>query len=387
MLALLVPARAGAQDADVPPPGTAVFGPFRITPALSVKDMGVDNNVFNDSVDPKTDFTFTLTPSADIRFRARRLKIGYTTVVDYVYYHTYASERGLNSNGAVRAEVDLGRLNPYFTLTGLDTKSRLNTEVDARARHHDTTYGAGLSLLIASRTRLLVGATRKRIAYDPGEEFRGVELRDSFNGYLDTLNAGMGVALTPLTSLTMQVAREQQTFDLSPDRDSDSWRIAPTINFSNDGPLTGSAAIGYRHFHTKSSAVPDQSTLTTAVSIGATIYGRHQLQAIANRDVQYSYEASTDYYLGTTFGLTWTTLLAGPVDVRATGSRSTMDYSRVSPTAGRDTMVVYGGGVGYRLTSRARLGMNVEWSRRDSDQSPDRGFRNHRLFAGLTWGT
>ena len=33
------------------------------------------------------------------------------------------------------------------------------------------------------------------------------------------------------------------------------------------------------------------------------------------------------------------------------------------------------------------LGINAEWARRDSDQSATRGYRKHRIFAGLSWGT
>jgi hypothetical protein len=386
LVTMCVPARALAQDPDTPPPGTAVFGPVRITPSLMLKDMGIDNNVFNESVDPKSDFTFTLTPRADIVFRARRLKLGYTSVVDYVYFKTYDDEGGVNSSGSARMDLDLGRLRPYAMIRGVRTKARLNAEVDARAHHRDSTYGAGLALLIASRTRLVTNASRTQVAFDEGEAFRGVNLGAAFDGQRDTVDGGIGIELTPLTSLTILVTRETQRFDLSPDRDADSWRVAPTLTFSNDGPLTGNATIGYRHFHTRSAATPDYSGLTSALNVGATFYGRHQLLAVANRDVQYSYDESTDYYVGTTLGLTWTSPLVGRIDARATTTRSVMDYRTVAAAAGRDTQLVYGAGIGYRVTPHARVGVNAEWTRRESDRTDLRGFRNHRLFAGLTWG-
>ena len=64
-----------------------------------------------------------------------------------------------------------------------------------------------------------------------------------------------------------------------------------------------------------------------------------------------------------------------------------MDYRSEGTTdAGEDRLVTYGGGVGYRFTPRARLGVDVEWSRRESSRAAEREYRNHRLFAGLTWG-
>ena len=379
---------SAGQDPPVPP-GTVTLGPIRLTPSLIVKDMGVDDNVFNESVDPKRDFTFTVTPRADVLFRMRRLRLTYVTVTDYVYYRKYRSERGINASSSARVDVDLGILKPYATISGLNTKSRLNGEVDARARRRDLLYGGGVALKIASRTNLLVNGSQGKIAYEPDAEFRGVDLRQSFDGRRRAVDAGLAIALTPLTTFTMSVAREQQRFERSPDRDSNAWRISPTFSFSPTGLLRGSATVGYRRFHTLSPTLPDYSGVVSAVTIGATIYGRHEVQGAFNRDVQYSYDLTTDYYVGTGGTATWTMSVVGPIDVRGTGGRYLMDYRGAAGVAqaGRDLTTSYGGGMGYRFGQRARLGINVDWLRRDSNRSTDRTYRNHRIFAGLTWGT
>ena len=384
---VLSSAAAVAQESDTPPPGTVVLGPLRVTPSLRVADMGVDNNVFNEPVDPKTDFTFTLTPRADVGFRMSRLRIGYTTQTDYVYYRKYASERGTNFTSAVRLDYDLGQLRPYVSAQGVNTRARLNSEVDARARHHDVLYAAGLALQVASRTRLLVNTSRATIAFDADETFRGVELRRSFDSRRQSVDGGVSIDVTPITRFSVLVAREQQRFALVDDRDSNTWRISPTLSFSPDGLVRGSASVGYRRFHTLSPDLPDYAGLVSSVSVAATLYGRHDVQGTVNRDVQYSYDENTDYYVGTTAGLTWTMLLAGPFDVRGTVSRTLMDYRGVADIAGTDTMRTFGGGFGVRFKGHARLGLNADWSRRDSGRSADRDFRNHRIFAGLTWGT
>ena len=38
------------------------FGPFGLNPTLAVTNLGVDDNIFNASTDPESDFTFTVTP-------------------------------------------------------------------------------------------------------------------------------------------------------------------------------------------------------------------------------------------------------------------------------------------------------------------------------------
>lgn len=374
------------QPSDPVPPGTVTLGPLRLTPSLILKDMGVDDNVFNEAVDPKRDFTFTVTPRADVVFRMRRLRLNYLTATDYVYYQKYRGERGTNTSSSARMEFDLGNLKPYATIQGLNSKSRLNNEVDTRARHRDLLYGAGVALKIASRTSLLVNGNQAKVAYEPDSEFRGVDLRQSFDGRRQAVDAGVAVALTPLTTFTLSVAREQQRFELSPDRDSNAWRVSPTVTFSPGGLLTGSASVGYRRFHTLSPTLPDYSGLVSLVTVGATIYGRHQVLALFNRDVQYSYDLTTAYYVGTGGTVTWTLAVVGPIDLRGTAGRFLMDYRGGGEQAGSDKTTTYGGGVGYRFSNRARLSVNAEWSRRDSNRSAERGYRNHRIFAGLTWG-
>lgn len=384
---VLSSAPAVAQESDTPPPGTVVLGPLRVTPSLRLADIGVDNNVFNEPVDPKTDFTFTLTPRADVGFRMSRLRIGYTTQTDYVYYRKYASERGTNFTSAVRLDYDLGQLRPYVSAQGVSTRARLNSEVDARARHHDVVYAAGLAVQVASRTRLLANTSRATTAFDADETFRGVELRRSFDSRRQSVDGGVAIDLTPVTRFSLLVAREQQRFALVDDRDSNTWRISPTLSFSPDGLVRGSATVGYRRFHTLSPDLADYAGLVSSVSVAATLYGRHDVLGTVNRDVQYSYDENTDYYVGTTAGVTWTMLLAGPFDVRGTVSRTLMDYRDAAGIAGNDTMRTVGGGFGVRFKGHARLGLNADWSRRASGRSAERNFRNHRIFAGLTWGT
>ncbi|HMC77324.1 MAG TPA: outer membrane beta-barrel protein [Vicinamibacterales bacterium] len=383
-------AGAGVCAAQAPeppmPPGTVVLGPVQITPSVVLTDMGVDQNVFNDPVDPKSDFTFTLTPRAEVRFRMRRLRLTYLSTTEYVYFETFKSEGGLNTSSSARLELDLGRLKPYGSVQGLNSQSRPNTEVDARARHHDLTYGAGVSFKIASRTSVVVNGTTGTVAYDEDEPtFRGVDLADSFNGRRRGVDTGIALELTPITTLNVTLGRDEQRFTLSPDRDANSWRVSATASFNPSGVLTGSASLGYRDFQPLSSTIEPYAGLVSSASIGVTIYSRHQVSAQFNRDVQYSYDRESVYYVNTGGTVTWTWLFAGPLDVRGTAGRVRMAYQ--DDADGVDRTTTYGGGIGYRLPHQARLGLNVLWTRRDSSTDPLRGFRNHRIFAGLSWGT
>ncbi len=231
---------------------------------------------------------------------------------------------------------------------------------------------------------MVVNGQHSTIEYEPDAEFRGVKLEESFNGRRRGVDVGLAIALTPITTVTTSLMREEQRFDLSPNRDSNSWRVTSSAGFSPTGVLTGSASVGYRRFEPLSPTVPGYSGLVSNVAIAATIYARHQMAAGFSRDVQYSYEDANTYYLGTGGTLTWTWLLAGPIDVRGTAGRYLMDYAEGQSS---DTTMQYGGGAGYRFSNRARLGVNIIWLRRRSEGSADREYRNKRIFAGLSWGT
>ncbi len=391
LLLAAAPAVAAAQSTPSDPlEGSMIrFGSLGINPALIVKDIGVDNNVFNDSTDPKSDFTFTITPRAEVLFRPRRVKLTYTTAVDYVYYETYTSERGTNQQSTARADIELGRVRPFISIGGASTRERYSQEIDARARHNDRTYAAGVGFQIASRTTLSAAARRTTTVFDEGSTFRGEDLAAAFNGRLDAFDATFGLQLTPITSFSLVVTEERQRFDLAPERDSDTTRVTPTLTFSPGGLLNGSAAIGYRRFNGRSPSLPDFSGLVAIVNLGMTIRGRHRLDTSFARDLRYSYDEATPYYLSTGGTVTLTSQIAGPFDVKLTGTRQLLDYSQsmVTTTAPSDDVYSsYGGGLGYRLRHRLRIGINAEWSHRTSDRSNDRDFRNNRIFGTFTWG-
>jgi Putative beta-barrel porin 2 len=382
---------AGAQTPGPDPleQATIRMGSVGLNPSFVVRDLGVDNNVFNDAEHPKSDFTFTMTPRAEILFSPRRLRIAAVTAIDYVYFEKYVSERGTNLNSQIRVNVDLGRLQPFVSVGGVNTRERYNYEVDTRARHRDRTYAAGLTVRIASRTTLSGAARRTTTDFDQGTEFRSEDLAQAFNGRLDAFEGSVGLQLTPITSVSLVVSHEQQRFDLSPDRDSNTTRITPTVTFSPEGLLNGSVAVGYRHFNGVSPTLVDFSGFVALVNVGVTILGRHRLETTFARDLRYSYEQSAPYYLSTGGTVTLTTQLGGAFDAKATGTRQLLDYSHAtnSIAVADDTYTAYGGGIGYRLRQRLRIGLNAEWSHRRSDVASDRQFNNNRVFCTLTWGT
>jgi hypothetical protein len=364
------------------------LGPVGFRPRLTFSDVGIDSNVFNESVDPKDDFTLTASPSLEATFRARHLRLTYTSGGDFVYYRTYASERSTNRAFLLRADLDFARLRLFGSLGAQQTRARMNTELDARASRKPWTYSAGGTVRVFSRSTFGVTVRRDRNSFDPAEQFRGVNLATVFNNDLDVIEGSGGVELTPLTFLALVVSSERSRFDFSPLRDSNTLRIAPTITFSPMGLITGSASLGYRRFDGKDPSLPDYSGLVASGSVSVLLANRFKVDATFIRDIRYSFEEQQPYYLVTGGRGTITTQLTGGFDVRVTGGRESLAYRNLGVTAptGVDRFIVYGAGIGYRIGIRARLGVDAEHSQRSSDRIADRGLDYNSVFGSIWWG-
>jgi len=383
---LLLSSSASAQAPDTANP-TVTVGPLSIRPTFLIKNIGRDDNVFNEESDPKSDFTMTISPAALLVFKARRLKVSFTEGVDYVYFKKYATERGTNVSSSVRLDVDVGILQPYVSTNGVDSKERYNNEIDQRARHHDRSYNAGLGLKLFTRTTASIGVRQTTYRFDD-VTFRGESLANSLNSRVDAVDGSVGFELTPLTSFSLNISKERQRFDTASERDSDTIRIMPTFLFSPLGVINGTASVGYRKFTPRNSLTAPFTGLVAQVGAGVTVYDRHRFDVAVNRDLTYSYDRQTPYYIATSESLTWTYEFAGPFDVKLNAAHNQMHYKATGGTdVGDDVYASYGAGFGYRLRKRIRFGVQGDWSQRDSQRAADRGYTNQKIYGTLTWGS
>jgi hypothetical protein len=113
------------------------------------------------------------------------------------------------------------------------------------------------------------------------------------------------------------------------------------------------------------------------------------LSVEATRDVMYSFEPTTPYYLLSTGRLTLSQRIAGPCEVIALGGRDRLQYQAVEGLAvsGRvDRTRTVGGGVGFRLSPTMRLALIYDYSERVSNQLDHRAYLRRRVFASVTYG-
>jgi len=364
------------------------FGPLGLAPSVALTNVGVDSNVFDDPSNPQDDFTATMAPKLTARLRTRKVLFSYTGAVNFVYFQRLSSERSIDSTTGVRADADFGRLQPYIDIGHVHTKERLNAELDARAPRTQWNYAAGTRLLLASRTAVVAGVRRAEINFDPDARFLGVDLSEMLNSRANTADLGLQMTLTPLTTFSLTGSLQEDRFERAPERNADSLRILPTLQFAPDALVRGSVSVGYRRFAPRRSDLPDYNGLVAQAGLGLTFLGRTTFDLSFLRDVQYSFEEFQPYYLSTGGRLTITHQLVGRTDVQVTGGRQTMAYREMGRPGEtrRDRAGTVGLGAGYRLRDATRLGINWERDRRRSLLA-ERQYSRQRLFVSLAFGS
>ena len=379
-------------DAQTPPQETVESmpihaGPVGLRPSLSVTNAGVDSNVFNSADNREDDFTTTIVPRIVARVRAGRLVFSYGAATDFVYFKDFKDEQSVNFASGVRIDGNLGHLQPYISTGWVSTKDRLNAELDARAPRTQRTIIGGTRILVASRTTLVFNARRADLEFDQGTEFDGADLAHNLNSRADSVEGGVQLALTPLTTLNLTTSVQRDRFDSAPERNADTFRITPSLQFDPTSLIRGTVLVGYRHFDTLDPALPDYSGVIVQILAGYTLLERTKFDVDLSRDVQYSYEDLEPYYLSTGGRVTVTHQLVGPFDVQAFGGRQSLDYRAAGGGDSRtDRVETFGAGTGYRFHTQYRVGFTWEHNRRRSDL-PDRRYERDRLFASLTYGT
>jgi len=384
VLALLVlPAgRAAGQDAAPDPFTTARFrfGGFALTPGVRVTNLGYDSNVFNEWTDPKGDFTVTITPQGDAWLRMGKARMVMHGALGYVHFATYAEERSWNTDDSIRLEFPFVHVRPYASLTYLNIRDRPGYEIDARVRRTESGAIAGVDLPVTRKTTFGVAYKKVRTDYAEGESFRGNFLRLQYNRDTSRIAGSLRYAVTPLTTIVIEAERIRERFAFVPGRDSNGFRLVPGVEFKPLALISGSAHVGYRRLNMIDPKMPDYAGPVASVDLGYTLLGAWRFGIAVSREIEYSYELLQPYYLLTGTIGTITRRLTSSWDLQARYGTQRLSYrSAVDPASGQtevgqsrqgrtDIIRFYGGGVGYKAGTDVRIGLNIDYYTRRSDQ-------------------
>lgn len=379
------------------------IGPFYITPGLTLRDLGIDDNVFNETEDRDSDFTFTLTPKADVALPfAQRLLLKSTVAADFLYYRKYSGERAASPRVASRATLFLNRLSLFGEGSYMRSRQRPNYEIDARSLRTETGAGGGVGLQVSSKLAVEVSGRRSDVRYDTNEMFLGVRLQDTLNRRSDAFATAVRYAVTPLTTMAVKADRAEDRFEFSPERDADTLRVTPGVEFNPSALISGSAYAGVRRFNARSAQLEDFTGLVASATLGYTLLGRTAFIANVERDVAYSFERLQPYYVVNSYGVTMRHRFTGKFDVMAGAARHEYSYRDLAPVSAAEAGVSlveqmgadrrvdvtrsYSVSVGYYFGPDIRVGFGTTYWKRESNAVRQRDYDAFRTGVSLDYG-
>jgi len=379
---------AEAQSVDPVETARVQVGPLGVTPSFSLRNLGIDSNVFNAINDPKRDFTFTASPELSVWFRAGDSRLAVHSRADLVYFSRYASERSIDGEFKARWDVPFNRVTPWVSAGYLHARQRAGYEIDLRSERTAEQWGGGVMVRVTPMTAVGITAGRMTHRHDADEFFRGSSLQQTLNRETTRTAFDVRHDLTPLTTVVIEVESVRDRFEYSPLRDADSMRVQGGFDLDRSALIFGRGRVGYRSVEGVDASLPSFRGVTAAVDAGTTLFGRARVDVAVMRDLAYSIEAIYPYYVQTGATLTVTPQLTDTWDVQGRAGTQRLAYEAARDFAAIERVDRYslvGGGIGYRFGRDLRLGFNVDRERRRSPLQ-SREYAGYRAGTSVTYG-
>ena len=231
---------------DDPEKAPIHLGPLAVSPAIRLWNMGHDDNVFNQSEAdrPVSDVMATASPAVEAWVRMLRVRISAKGVYDFFYYRELTGLRMIDTDTSGRVELVLNRIVPYVEGSLVNSGHQNGYEIDIFARRHDEAAHAGVEVRLTPKTSIGAYVGKSHSSYDLNSIFNNTDLAVALNHDGTVEGLGVRYALTPLTALSLFVEQQQDRFQFSADRNSDSLRVLPSVEFKPRALISGRATVG-----------------------------------------------------------------------------------------------------------------------------------------------
>lgn len=391
LVGALASGEAAAQGIDPADNAVVRMGPLAWTPSLSIPSLGYDTNIFNEARAPRRDFTANVQPAVDGWLRLGRVRVTVREQLNLMYFRRYASERALNNSTTLTGRVDFVWGSPHASVTFLRTKDRADARIDTRATIRSRPASAGIDFHLGRSVDVDLEATANRIAFDSRSSFGETSLSSALDrnsrGYRGTIR----YAVTPPTTLSLRVARQEEEFSVPSPQDNVTLRVIPGIALSPDALITGDLQVGWLSFKPNDPAVPTSDIVIAAGNLAYVFLGVTRLQLSVNRDVVPSIETTTKYAVQSSYTGTITHRVSDRWDITATGSHLRLDFGQVASRVGStstesraDTVRTFGGGLGVYFSRGLRVGVRAESMTRKS-ALPLGNYDNVRVMCSVSY--
>jgi hypothetical protein len=389
---------ATAQSLPLPPPDqddTRELEPFVWHPSIGLTSLGYDSNVFNlpqqagsTQTPQKTgDWVASLAAGLAPLWDAGKVKMSADTGLVYNYFRTFTQERGVDAKARGQIDIPIERVRLHLGGGYANLRQRLNYEVDQRARRSENEVTGGVDVALGGRTTLGLGVRRAVVRFSDDEPLTQT-LRETLNRQERTAAASLDYAITPFTSLVVTGDRGTHRFELSPGRNGSSGGVSGGMTISPDAVIGGQLSVGYRRITVSQPAIPNFTGLTWSGDLSTVIGTSTRLGVRGKRDVSFSSDELSPYYVQTTIGVGLTQALSDNWQIGARADRAWLDYAhalREGTPNYLETVNVIGGHISYRFPGGFRLGLEIEsQQRRASSGAPGRAYRTLRTYTVIS---
>ena len=188
------------------------FGPFGINPTLAVTNFGLDYNIFNASTDPQSDFTMTVTPRLQAGLRSGKVLLSGSLATGLVYYKdSTTNARSTTLPTAAPTSISAGfsrtRWPPASTRASVSMPSSMCAPPGRKPA------GGGDALRDFAQDRRGARCAQVQLDFPDGTFFDGVPLSRTLNSETRTVEGGLELYLTPLTTFAVMALDQTDRFD------------------------------------------------------------------------------------------------------------------------------------------------------------------------------
>jgi hypothetical protein len=394
-LTFLRGAPALAQAIDGGPDASNVrvrMGPLMMNPTLSITNIGIDRNVFNEPPDknPKQDFTVTLTPVSDFWLHLGPTWLTATLNESINWYQKYSSERTASTGYRLGWSAIGSRMSFKVDGSYLSAHDRPGFEIDTRAGRKEIDFKGSLDFHALSKSFVGVSADRRQTRFAGEAQYLGTSLSTTLNRIDTSYDVNFRHQLTPLTSITFGATRSETRFEFSPDRDTVANSGLMKVTFQPAALIRGGFSLGYDNFVPVDRTLPSYSGLIGNVDLTYVLLGSTRFAVTGGRDVQYSYDINQPYYVQSRIGGSVAQQIFGPFDVQVRGDIAYLGYRNragavVTVPDRLDRVHTVGAGVGFHMGRDLRLSFNIDQNNRES-QVPEHQYQKLLIGTALTYG-
>jgi hypothetical protein len=394
---LVLTGRAEAQGWTPPDPSTDPWntaklkiGPFFVAPSFDLRNVGIDNNVFREEVNPRQDLTATIAVSTIFGVHVKAFSFRVTQDNRYIWFRRYASERSIDGGLKYLAELRLQQMRPWISFESLKSTDRVGFEIDTRAARTTPNFEAGVDFNFGLRTGMTASFSTNRTEYDDGQFFDGVDLKKTLNSKTSFAHVNGRWQYSEFTDLTGGFEWSESKFTFDPLRNAETFAYLGGFQSRGDAPITGRLQLGYKLQRHEDPTVPDFKGLVMAGAVSTVVLDRLKLDILADRDVNFSYDNDFPFYVQQGGGLTVTGRLSRRLDLIASARGEWLNYSETFQSAGlglksrTDLATVLGVGFLYTVGGvvGSHFGLTFERAERTSPL-PHKTYRNDRVLTNL----